>query len=107
MSVTAIASLLMSLVISFGGLDEFINEAEVTGGSRMNDSYCIEARNSKEIRKVLKQGAVEFDLVYEETGPHRTCLRGEVWKGVEVQLSASDERMLFSKKNLDGLWIIY
>ena len=76
MSVPAIASMLMQLLVSYGGLDQFIEKASVTGGVRTNDTYCIEARKSKEIRKVFEQGAVEFDLLYEEIGPHRTCQIG-------------------------------
>jgi len=106
MSVPIIASLLMQLLVSYGGLDQFIEKAGVTGGSRMNDSYCIEASNSKEIRNVLKQGAIEFDLTYEEAG-NRTCLRGEIWKRVPIQLSVKDERMLRNEWSQDGLWIVY
>ena len=109
MSETVIASLLMQLVLSFGGLDELIVKAGVKAGSSQGtDYYCIEASNSEEIRKVLKQGAVEFNLVYEETGPQRTCLRGEVWKEVSIELSEKEERMVRNEMDFrKGLWIVY
>ena len=106
MSVTVIASLLMALVIDYGSLGNFIEQAEIRGNSSSAWSYCIEAGNPEKIREVFTVGAEEFSLEYTEPTPFRTCLSGQVRERVEVQLT-DDQKKVINQESDYPFWIIY
>ncbi len=106
MSVTVLASLLMALVIDYGSLDNFIEQAEIKSNSSFTTSYCIDAAHPEKIREIFKAGAEKFTLEYTEEFPFRTCLRGNLRERVEVNLSPRQERII-SQPSDYPLWIIY
>ncbi len=106
MSVTVIASLLMALVIDYGSLGNFIEQAEIKGMSSSSWSYCIEADNPEKIRETFREGAEQFSLEYTEPTPLKTCLSGQVLERVEVQLTKEQEELV-NQESEYPFWIIY